>query len=115
MHGTSLLSTPGQFEPVLLLYVCKNDDKELCFLNYLALGYYYLMLIRHNRVFDVHKSRAIYGNFAVAMMMMSKRGFLHYTVRKTLFRIFAFLRSRLNLKLHFLRPTRWVFSQRIEG
>ena len=31
MHGTSLLSTPGQFGPVLLLYVCKNDDKEHCF------------------------------------------------------------------------------------
>ena len=65
-------------------------------------GNYCSTLIRYNRVFDVHKWRAIYGNFAVAMMMMmSKRGFLHYTVRKTLFRIFAFLRSPPNLKLHF--------------
>ena len=66
-------------------------------------GNYCSTLIRYNRVFDVHKWRAIYGNFAVAMMMMSKRGFLHYTVRKTLFRIFAFLRSPPNMKLHFLR------------
>ena len=29
MHGTSLLSTPGQFGPALLPYVNKNDDKEL--------------------------------------------------------------------------------------
>ena len=28
MHETSLLSTPDQFEPVLLPYVSKNDDEE---------------------------------------------------------------------------------------
>ena len=33
MNGTSLLSTLGQFGPVLLSYVSKNDDKELCFLK----------------------------------------------------------------------------------
>ena len=33
MQGTSLLSTPGQFGPVLLPYVSKNDDKEHCFLK----------------------------------------------------------------------------------
>jgi hypothetical protein len=33
MYGTSLLSTPGQFGPVLLPLVSKNDDKELCFLK----------------------------------------------------------------------------------
>ena len=33
MHGTSLLSTRGQFEPVLLPKVSKNDDEELCFLK----------------------------------------------------------------------------------
>ena len=38
MYVTSLLSTPGQFEPVLLPYISKNDDEELCFLNNLALG-----------------------------------------------------------------------------
>ena len=32
MHGTSLLSTPGQFGPVLLPQVNKNDG-ELCFLK----------------------------------------------------------------------------------
>ena len=32
-HGTSLLSTPDQFGPVLLLYVSKNDDEEHCFLK----------------------------------------------------------------------------------
>ena len=31
MHGTSLMSTRGQFGPVLLPYVSKNDDKELGF------------------------------------------------------------------------------------
>ena len=30
-HGTSLLSTPGQFGPVLLHQVSKNDDEEYCF------------------------------------------------------------------------------------
>ena len=34
MHGTSLLSTPGKFEPVLLPKVSKNDDKEHCFLKW---------------------------------------------------------------------------------
>ena len=34
MHGTSLLSTPGKFEPVLLPKVSKNDDKEHCFLKF---------------------------------------------------------------------------------
>jgi hypothetical protein len=29
MHGTSLLSTPGQFGPAVLL--SKNDDGEHCF------------------------------------------------------------------------------------
>jgi hypothetical protein len=33
MHGTSLLGTPGQFKPVLLSKVSKNDDKEHCFLK----------------------------------------------------------------------------------
>ena len=33
MHGTSLLSTPEQFGPVLLPQVSKNDDEELCFLK----------------------------------------------------------------------------------
>ena len=33
MHGTSLLSTPGQFGPVLLPWVRKNDDEEHCFLK----------------------------------------------------------------------------------
>ena len=31
VHGTSLLSTPGQFGPILLPEVSKNDDKKLCF------------------------------------------------------------------------------------
>jgi hypothetical protein len=34
MHGTSLLSTPGQFGAVLLPYVSKNDDEELCIIKY---------------------------------------------------------------------------------
>ena len=34
MHGTSLLSTPGQFGPVVLPYVSKNDDEEHCFLKW---------------------------------------------------------------------------------
>ena len=34
MHRTSLLSTPGQFGPVLLPQVSKNDDEEHCFLKY---------------------------------------------------------------------------------
>jgi len=33
MHGTSLLSTPGQFGPVLLPWVSGSDDEEHCFLN----------------------------------------------------------------------------------
>ena len=32
MHGTSLMSTPGQFGYVLLPSVSKNDDEEHCFL-----------------------------------------------------------------------------------
>ena len=34
MHRTSLLSTSGQFKPVLLPKVSKNDDKEHCFLSW---------------------------------------------------------------------------------
>ena len=33
MHGTSLMSTPGQFGYVLLPSVSKNDDEELYFLK----------------------------------------------------------------------------------
>ena len=33
VHGTSMLSTPGQFGPVLLPYVSKIDDKDYCFLK----------------------------------------------------------------------------------
>ena len=33
MHGTSLLSTPGQFGQVLLPKVSKNDDKKRCVLK----------------------------------------------------------------------------------
>ena len=33
MHGTSLLSTLGQFGPVLLFQASKNDDEENCFLK----------------------------------------------------------------------------------
>jgi hypothetical protein len=33
MHETSLLSTPDQFEPVLLPYVSKNDDKRTLLLK----------------------------------------------------------------------------------
>ena len=33
MHGTSLLTTPGQFGTVELPQVSKNDDKEHCFLK----------------------------------------------------------------------------------
>ena len=33
MHGTSLLSTPGQFGPVLLPQVTKNDDEDHCLLK----------------------------------------------------------------------------------
>ena len=32
MHGTTLLSTPGQFGPVLVPQVSKNDGEEHCFL-----------------------------------------------------------------------------------
>ena len=32
-HGTSLLSTPGQFGLVLLPWYSKNDDEELCCFN----------------------------------------------------------------------------------
>ena len=32
-HGTSLLSTPGQFGSVLLPKVSKNDEEEHCFLK----------------------------------------------------------------------------------
>ena len=34
MHETSLLSTPGQFGPVLLPKVSTNDNEELCFLKW---------------------------------------------------------------------------------
>jgi hypothetical protein len=33
MHGTSLLITPGQFGPVLLPQLSKNDGEEHCFLK----------------------------------------------------------------------------------
>ena len=33
MHGTSLLSTPGQFGSVLLPKASKNDGEENCFLK----------------------------------------------------------------------------------
>ena len=33
MHGTSLLTTPAHFGPVLLPKVSKNDDEECCFLK----------------------------------------------------------------------------------
>ena len=33
MHGTSLLSTPGQIGHVLSPWVSKNDDKEDCILK----------------------------------------------------------------------------------
>ena len=56
MHGTSLLSTPGQFGPALLPYVNKNDDKELASWNNLALepntnfGNRNLLLVSHYSV-----------------------------------------------------------------
>ena len=34
MHGTSLLSTPGQSEPVLLPILSKKDEQEHCFLEW---------------------------------------------------------------------------------
>jgi hypothetical protein len=37
MHETSLLSNPGQFGPILLPTVSKNDDEEHCFKNNFAL------------------------------------------------------------------------------
>ena len=40
MHETSLLSTPDQFGPVLLPYLNKNDDEELCFLKYFGFSNY---------------------------------------------------------------------------
>ena len=33
VHGTSLLTTPGHFGPVLLPYVSNNDDEEYCYLK----------------------------------------------------------------------------------
>ena len=39
MHETSLLSTPGQFGPVFLPLVSKNDDEELCFLTQFGFRY----------------------------------------------------------------------------
>ena len=34
IHGSSQMSSPGQFRPVLLPWVSKIDDKERCFLKY---------------------------------------------------------------------------------
>ena len=33
IHGSSQMSSPGQFRPVLLPWVSKIDDKERCFLK----------------------------------------------------------------------------------
>ena len=40
IHGTSMVSTPGQFGPVLLPKVSKNDDKEHCFLQSFGFSWY---------------------------------------------------------------------------